>query len=106
MLPRMDVVVTFRCREAGRTVLRRVAVAPDTPLLEAARRAGLPLARACGGGGLCGRCGLEILEGAEGLSPEGAAEAAARRRNRAPEGLRLACQARAGAAVTATAAYW
>ena len=101
-----DVVVTFRCREAGRTVHRRVAVEAGTSLLEAARRAGLPMARGCGGDGLCGRCGLRVLEGADTLSPERADEVAARRRSRAPEGLRLACQARAARAVTVTAAYW
>lgn len=104
--PGMDVVVSLRIREAGHEVTRRVAVAAGTPLLEAALQAGLPVARACGGEGLCGRCGLRILEGAGGLSPESAEEAEARRRNRVPEGLRLACRTRAHAAVTATATYW
>lgn len=103
---RMDVAVSFRVREAGTTLTRTVMVPPGTLLLEAARRLGLPLARACGGGGLCGRCGLAVLEGTEALSPESGAEAASRRRNRVPEGLRLACRTRALGAVTATAAYW
>ena len=102
----MAVIVRFLCRERGSDVTREVAVAPGTPLLEAARRAGLPVARACGGEGLCGRCGLQILEGSGGLSPEQEDETRARRRNRVAEGLRLACCARALEPVTATAAYW
>jgi uncharacterized 2Fe-2S/4Fe-4S cluster protein (DUF4445 family) len=100
------VVVSFRCREGGRPVTRQVRVAAGTPLLEAARCLGLPVARGCGGDGLCGRCGLEVLEGAAALSPESAEETRARRRNRGAEGLRLACRARAEGAVTATASYW
>ena len=37
-------------------------------LLEAARDVGLPVASACGADGICGRCGLEIVEGAQTLA--------------------------------------
>ena len=42
---------------------KRVEVAPDTTLLEAAQQAGLALASACGGMGKCGQCQVVILVG-------------------------------------------
>lgn len=77
-----------------------------TTLLEATRRAGLPMAAACGEEGACGRCGLRILEGAAGLPPETPREMQVKERNRVPGDLRLACQVRPESDVTVTAAYW
>jgi uncharacterized 2Fe-2S/4Fe-4S cluster protein (DUF4445 family) len=42
---------------------KRVEVAPDTTLLEAAQQAGLALSSACGGVGNCGQCRLKVVEG-------------------------------------------
>ena len=42
---------------------KRVEVAPDTTLLEAAQQAGLALSSACGGMGKCGQCQVVILAG-------------------------------------------
>ncbi len=42
---------------------KRVEVAADTTLLEAAQQAGLALSSACGGVGNCGQCRLEVVEG-------------------------------------------
>lgn len=106
----MTCEVRFRTRSApssgeGSPVCR-VEVVPGTTLLEAVRRAGLPIARACGGGGLCGRCGLSILAGAQALAPEGAAEARAKASNRIDPVLRLACQVRVQGPLEVGASYW
>jgi 2Fe-2S ferredoxin len=86
---------------------RTVEVPAGSTLLDAAVSAGLPIARACGADGLCGRCGLRILAGAEtGIGVESDLEAAARRRNRLDPTLRLACRARVHGDVEVTAAYW
>jgi adenylate cyclase len=85
---------------------RSVVVEPGTTLLDAVRSAGLPIARACGGGGLCGRCGLEILAGAESLAPERPAEASAKRRNRIDPALRLACRVCVEGPLEVRASYW
>ncbi len=100
------VEVRFRRRRDGREewLARRVPV--GTTLLEAALDAGLPVARACRGDGLCARCGLEVLHGAEALTPEGPEEAEAKRRNRIAPGLRLSCQSRIEGAVAVGAGYW
>jgi uncharacterized 2Fe-2S/4Fe-4S cluster protein (DUF4445 family) len=83
---------------------QRVRVARGATLLDASRRAGLPVARACGGAGLCSRCGMHVLSGP--VSVESADEAHAKRANRVDPGLRLACLARLEGDVVVTAAYW
>jgi 2Fe-2S ferredoxin len=85
---------------------RALRVGAGTTLLEAARRAGLPVASACGAEGICGRCGVRVLLGAEGLSPETEREAHVKRLNRVEAGLRLACRARVSGPVEVTAGYW
>jgi ferredoxin len=85
---------------------RELVVPAGTTLLEAARRAGLPVARACGGGGLCGGCGLRVLAGGESLAPASLAEERAKERNRVAAELRLACQVELRGPLEVTAAYW
>ena len=81
--------------------------ARGTTLLEAVRRAGLPIARACGGGGLCGRCGVTRRWRAprRSLRPS-AAETSAKQRNRVAAELRLACQLELSGPLEVTASYW
>jgi adenylate cyclase len=86
--------------------VRTVLVPDGTTLLEAVREAGLPIARACGGGGLCGHCGVTVLAGAETLPPPGAAETRAKQRNRVAPELRLACQVEVRGPLEVTASYW
>jgi ferredoxin len=96
----MDVSVRFL--PSGKSV--RVPL--GTTLLEAARRAALPVARACGADGLCGRCGMEVLAGAKGLPPETGRESDAKRRNRLPQTQRLACLVAPISSVDVTTRYW
>ena len=96
----MHVVVRFP--EAGRSV----RVASGTPLIDAVRAAGLPLASGCAGGGICARCGVAILRTAAPLSAETPQEQRAKRRNRIDPQLRLACRVRAVADLSVSAPYW
>jgi ferredoxin len=91
-----------RFQPSGRTV----RVVTGSSLLEAAHRAGLPLASACNGGALCGRCGVQVLAGGRALPPESEPETRAKRRNRAPAGQRLACRIAVPCDLTVTASYW
>lgn len=91
-----------RFEPSGRTV----RVVTGSSLLEAARRAGLPLASACGGEALCGRCGVQVLAGGRALPPEGEPETRAKRRNRAPASQRLACRVAVPCDLTVTTSYW
>ncbi|MGI9432415.1 MAG: 2Fe-2S iron-sulfur cluster-binding protein [Myxococcota bacterium] len=85
---------------------RTVVVDDGNTLLDAALDAGLPVARACGGDGLCGRCGLRVLEGEASLSPEADDEADAKVRNRVPSEWRLSCRAHVHGPLEVTATYW
>lgn len=101
----MEHRVAFR-GTSGRSPDREVEVVAGTSLLAATQRVGLPIARACGGDALCGRCGLEVLEGTPALSAETEAERETKRRNRVAPGLRLACCAEVRGPVTVRASYW
>jgi uncharacterized 2Fe-2S/4Fe-4S cluster protein (DUF4445 family) len=85
---------------------REIRVAVGTTLLEAARRAGLPMASACGGDALCGRCGVLVLAGSDTIAPEEERETSAKRRNRVPAGQRLACRIPVSGELLVTASYW
>lgn len=83
-----------------------VEVPAGATLLDAALAAGLPVARSCGADGVCGRCGLRVVEGGNALSPEEPDEARIKQRNRVAPELRLACRAHVHGDVVATADYW
>ena len=85
---------------------RTLQLTPGTNLLEAARAAGLPIAQACSGEGLCARCAVLILRGDAGIAPETALENQAKQRNRVAPELRLACQVVPTSDVDVTASYW
>jgi len=77
-----------------------------TTLLEAARRAKLPVASACGAVGLCGRCGMRILSGAGSLATEDDVEVRVKHANRVDPSERLACHVAPTGDVEVTARYW
>jgi ferredoxin len=83
-----------------------IEVPAGTMLIDATIAAGLPIARSCGAEGMCGRCGVRVLEGAAHLSPEAPDETRIKQRNRVDPELRLACRASIGGDVTVTALYW
>jgi ferredoxin len=91
---------TLRFLPAG----RELQVSRSTPLIEAIREAGLPIARACGEELICGKCGVRILEGR--VSVESAKEQEMKRRNRVAPELRLACVIRVYDDLVLTADYW
>src|SRR5512139_1186439 len=81
----MSCTVTFK--PASLTV----ACEKGTPLIEAARRAGIPLQSSCGGSGTCGRCRIRILSGR--TQPPSAEEIKQLPAADVADGYRLACQA-------------
>ena len=83
-----------------------VRVPRGTSLLEAARRAGLPVASACDRHAACGRCGLRVLAGSTARDRESTRESELKARNRVDAGLRLSCLMKVRGDLTVTAAYW
>jgi uncharacterized 2Fe-2S/4Fe-4S cluster protein (DUF4445 family) len=99
-----EVVVTDR-RVVFTPSGKRGAFAEGTSLLDAARRLGVDLDTVCGGRGVCGRCQVDITEGAfakhklesraSHASPWGAVEQRfVDKRGAFPPGRRLGCQAK------------
>lgn len=79
---------------------------PNETVLDTARRAGAPIGNSCGGVGVCGRCRVLVLAGAENLSPPTLIEIqVAGQRGFAPD-ERLACQAVVTGTVEVTTGYW
>jgi adenylate cyclase len=85
---------------------RSIRVDRGTRLIDAVRRAGLPVASGCGAEGLCARCGMTVLSGGSSLPAESAAEAAAKQRNRIDPAQRLACRVAVESDLEVTASYW
>jgi 2Fe-2S ferredoxin len=83
-----------------------VLVEAGASLHDAARRAGLPIASACGADGICGRCVVMCVHGAEQLPVETRAESELKARNRVDARYRLACRVAPRGDVTVTAPYW
>ena len=85
---------------------REIRVPRGTTLLEATRRAGLPMAYACDLEGLCARCGLVIVEGFDTLRPPSSREHRAKAQNGVPPDQRLACLVRLETDLVVRATYW
>ncbi|MCU0280737.1 MAG: adenylate/guanylate cyclase domain-containing protein [Acidimicrobiia bacterium] len=71
-----------------------VDAVPGETLLAASRRAGVPLASACGGEAACTTCRVVVVEGGDGLEPPPPDEAAVLAPLGADAALRLGCRAR------------
>ena len=96
----MDVRVSFPTHD------RSVNVPSGTLLIDAVRSADLPIASACRGDGLCGRCGVTIVAGLEQVGGEAPDESRCKQRNRIDPQLRLACRIEVRADLSVTAPYW
>ncbi|HEX2833338.1 MAG TPA: 2Fe-2S iron-sulfur cluster-binding protein [Thermoanaerobaculia bacterium] len=93
-------VVTFT--PLGKTV----AAHDDETILDLARRAGVPLGNSCGGVGICARCRVTVLRGAETLSPPTSIEIRFGTARGFTSDERMACQAVVGGGCEVTTTYW
>jgi ferredoxin len=71
-------------------------------ILDVARRVGAPLGNSCGAIGVCARCVVRIVSGAENLSPPTSLE----QRRALPPDQRFACQAVVNGPCEVTTTYW
>lgn len=83
-----------------------IEVPAGTTLLAAARQAGVEVPHYCGGTCSCGTCRVVIRAGADRLSPAEGREQMVLGSERARDGDRLACQARALGPVTIHIPDW
>ncbi len=95
------------CRVRFEPSGRQTDVPHGRRIYDLARSMGLPLAAACGGEGICGRCGVRVVRGdADALSPERKNERQRKRANTVDLSLRLACLTVVRGDVTLTTDYW
>jgi ferredoxin len=78
----------------------------DETVLDVARRAGAPIGNSCGATGICARCRVRVVDGAENLSPMTTIELRTLTRVGFAEGERLACQAAVFGDCSITTTYW
>jgi ferredoxin len=81
-------------------------VRSDETVLDAARRADAPVGNSCGSVGVCGRCRVRVLAGAENLSPPTMIELRVSAQRGFEPDERLACQAVVTGDVEVTTSYW
>jgi Ferredoxin len=79
---------------------------PDETVLDAARRADAPLGNSCGSVGVCARCRVRVLAGAENLSELTTIEKRVASQRGFANDERLACQAVVNGDVEVTTGYW
>jgi ferredoxin len=79
---------------------------PDETVLDTARRAGAPIGNSCGSVGVCARCRIRVLAGAEHLSPPTTIEIRVSAQRGLSADERLACQAVVTGPVEVTTGYW
>ena len=91
-----------RCEPSG----REVTVVHDTNLMDAIHQTGLGLGQSCDGVALCGFCRVQILDGADHLSPMQTEEKNILASMHAAADERLACCATVHGPVSLTTTYW
>lgn len=84
----------------------QAAAKDDETLLDVARRVSAPLGNSCGGVGVCARCRVTVLAGAENLSPPTSIELRFGSARGFTADERMACQAVVTGDCTVTTTYW
>ncbi len=85
---------------------KSIEIASGKTLYEAAREAGLPVASSCDAEFTCGKCNMEILEGAENVSPQDEAERHLLQRQGRPVTDRVSCRTKVFGDCKVTTSYW
>ena len=75
-------------------------------LMKALLQAGLPVASSCDGDGVCAKCKIVIVEGAENLSAENETEIFLKETNNIPNHSRISCQTEILGDVVIDTTYW
>jgi 2Fe-2S ferredoxin len=83
-----------------------IEVEEGTVLMEALLESGLPVASSCGGEGVCGKCHIKVLDGAQNLSKESSEEKELKEVHDVHKSERISCQTRVLGPVTVSTTYW
>lgn len=91
--------ISFKNREP-------LEVPVGTNLMKALLDADLPVASSCDGDGVCAKCRITILQGAENLSAPNETEEFLKESKNVDKGVRISCQTQVLGDVTVHATYW
>ncbi len=83
-----------------------LSVTHGAQLMQSLQAAGIPVASSCGGEAVCGRCKVQIFEGAAQLGKPQEKELLTLKRLRIGPTERLACQVCVVSDVTLDTSYW
>ncbi|MGZ3721798.1 MAG: 2Fe-2S iron-sulfur cluster-binding protein [Bdellovibrionales bacterium] len=83
-----------------------ITVAQGANLMEELLLASLPVASSCHGDGICGKCRVRVLKGAENLSKIVPLEELVRDRLKVPVGFRISCQTQVLGDIEIDTTYW
>ena len=83
-----------------------ITVESGAELMKSLLDAGLPVASSCHGDGICAKCRITIIEGAENLSKINPREQMLRDRLRLPKEWRISCQTFVMGDIRIDASYW
>ena len=83
-----------------------IQVESGANLMEQLLLAGLPVASSCHGDGICGKCRIHIVAGAENLSKINSVEELLRDRLQVPKEYRISCQTQVRGDVVIDTSYW
>ncbi len=86
----------------GKTVEAR----SDETILDVARHFGVPIGNSCGAIGVCARCTVRVIAGAENLTAPTAIETQVAQRRKLRSDERLSCQAVVRGDCEVTTTYW
>jgi 2Fe-2S ferredoxin len=85
---------------------RAAEAKPNETILDAARRAAVPIGNSCGGVGVCARCRVRVVAGRENLSPPTSIELRVGGARGFAAEERMACQACVVGDCEVTTSYW
>lgn len=86
--------------------LPKLKVAWGANLMKSLTAAGLPVASSCHGDGVCAKCRVQVIKGAENLSKIDSLEQNLRDRNRLAPDIRISCQTHVLGDITVDTGYW
>jgi ferredoxin len=85
---------------------RKAEARDDESILDVARRADVPLGNSCGGVGVCTRCKVRVVTGADNLRPATSIELRFGSARGFADDERMACQAVVMGDCEVTTTYW
>lgn len=83
-----------------------LTVLPGANLMQALLQGGIPVASSCKGEGVCSKCRIQIVKGAENLSAPTVDEEFLKAKNQIGKDFRISCQTQVLGDVTLDTPYW